>query len=59
MNFRELLDPIDLSIFNAMPKDKVDLIDVYTNSVNITYNNGDIVRTVSYRIIHSIPFCTL
>ena len=59
MNFRELLDPIGLSIFNAMPKDKVDLIDVYTNSVNITYNNDDIVRNVSYRIIHHIPFCTL
>ena len=59
MNFRELLDPIDLSIFNAMLKNRVALIDVYTNSVNITYNNGDIVRNVSYRIIHPIPFCTL
>lgn len=59
MNFRELLNPIDLSIFNTMPKDRAALIDVYTNSVNITYNEGDIVRTVSYRIIHHIPFCTL
>ena len=59
MNFRELLDPIDLSIFNTMPKDRAALIDVYTNSVSITYNEGDIVRTVSYRIIHPIPFCTL
>ena len=59
MNFRELLNPIDLSIFNTMPKDRAALIDVYTNSVSITYNEGDIVRTVSYRIIHPIPFCTL
>ena len=46
MNFRELLNPIDLSIFNTMPKDRAALIDVYTNSVNITYNNDDIIRTV-------------
>ena len=59
MNFRELLNPIDLSIFNAMPKDRAALIDVYTNAVNVTYNKGDIVRSVSYNIIHPIPFCTL
>ena len=59
MNFRELLNPIDLSIFNAMPKDRAVLIDVYTNAVNVTYNKGDIIRSVSYNIIHPIPFCTL
>ena len=59
MNFRELLNPIDLSIFNAMPKDRAALIDVYTNAVNVTYNKGDIIRSVSYNIIHPIPFCTL